>query len=128
ETARLTRSVNPDGAVTEKRYGKRGELLEETGPGGEVTRYGYNHDLLVTRVTYPDGQVTRQHWSFGRLLERIRVSADMLEKQRETWKYDPDGNVITHTNAAGDQWHYQWDETGNLVAIRHPDDSRETWT
>lgn len=128
ETARLTRSVTPDGAVTEKRYGKRGELLEETAPGGEVIRYSYNHDLLVTRITAPDGQVTRQHWSFGRLLERIRVSADMLEKQRETWKYDSDGNIITHTSAAGDQWHYEWDETGNLVAIRHPDGSRETWT
>lgn len=128
DTARQIKQVTASGAVTEKVYGERGELLEEMGPSGQVTRYTYNQDLLCTSTLLPDGQMTRSRYSRGRLMERWHYSSDMLAKRHERWEYDNDGNVIAYTNPAGAECRYQWSEGGALTAVYHPDDTTERYT
>src|SRR5262249_48122423 len=98
---RPVKTMDADGAVTERCYDERGLLLRETraagsgvametrfvydevgrttavhAPGGRVTRYDYDAFGRVDHVTLPNGSVVRSTWQELDLLSSQEVIGD----------------------------------------------------
>ena len=69
----------------------------------------------LTALTDPEGNITTFEYSAGHLSAVIDPMGNRTSVERDTW-----GNVISMTDAAGAQTHYEYDELSQLVAIIGP--------
>ncbi|MEU9381346.1 DUF6531 domain-containing protein [Streptomyces sp. NPDC048279] len=109
---------DPLGAETRYRYNKSGHLVEIIDAMGNSRRITNDKAGLPLRVTDALGHTTRiVRDTFGRVVEAV----DPLERSvhlawtveglpslrrrpdgtRETWSWDPDGNLLSHTDVTG---------------------------
>ncbi|WP_378741350.1 putative T7SS-secreted protein [Nocardia brasiliensis] len=146
QQANLIAAVDATGARTEYTYHSNGALATITQPGGARTTIEVNPAGLPvevtdpygglthierdaagrpTRVSNPLGETTHYQWSpQGRLLSRTDPDG-----HAESWTYDGEANILTHTNRAGDTTRFSYGAFDLLATRTEPDGSttRYTW-
>ena len=95
-TAKVLKETNALGAVVEKAYDARGNLVRLTGPDGATTEIDY-HD----RMNLP----TEARDALGR---------------RWRWIYDGLGHLTARQNAAHETTMYEWSNAGLLTGVKTP--------
>jgi RHS repeat-associated protein len=143
----LTGIQDPEGGIWKRDYDGKGNLTEETDPLGNKTEYQYNKFNLPIEITDAKGgkkQIT--YTESG----QIQSYTDCSSKTTQ-WKYDERCRLKSESNAAGETTQYryagvaetnpealdaeaeqkriQWarQNAGQLEAVIHPDQSRETF-
>lgn len=89
--------------ITEKKYNKLGQVIEETNPCGQTTLFTYDALGRVIAVQYPEGAVMRTEYD---ILGNI------------TKETDPEGYVTKKTHNA----------FGQPLSVHYPDGSEEAYT
>lgn len=119
----LLTTSDPLGAETRCTYGESGHLATLTDPLGHTRVVTSDSAGLPTTVTDELGQVTTiRRDSFGRIVEltdplgrTTRTSwtvegrpewRELPDGARESWTWDPEGNLLTHRDLAGNVTHH----------------------
>ncbi|MHC8409187.1 RHS repeat-associated core domain-containing protein [Pseudomonas sp. Hz4] len=118
DRARLVRKVELDGGEHLKAYDDQGRLIAEQDPLGAVTEYHYDEVGRLVALIPPEDEPTAYEYRNGFLHARYRGKA--------VWKYqrNAQGDVTEATDPDGHVSHYHYDEKGQLLSIRYPDNSR----
>ncbi|MBO0822379.1 MAG: AHH domain-containing protein [Actinobacteria bacterium] len=85
-------------------YDTFGDRTQVQAPSGKVTTTAYNGDGMPTTVTQPSYTPPG-----GKAVTPVTTTS-----------YDPDGNTISYTDAAGSKWTNTYDQLGNLVKTTNP--------
>ncbi|SOD66378.1 YD repeat-containing protein [Streptomyces zhaozhouensis] len=93
--------------------------------GDETTRTDTVHDGAesTTVIPPPGGTATTTVTDvLGRTVElRSYTDADRTEFQNATYRYDVAGNLVGMTDAAGNEWSWEYDKRGNQTRADDPD-------
>ncbi|MFZ5764166.1 MAG: RHS repeat-associated core domain-containing protein [Thermodesulfobacteriota bacterium] len=138
---RLARIILPGGAVEERHYDDKGNLVEVADPNILLNRYGYDaldrliahhdpdfsatvfrHDSEdnLAEVRDAEGTLTRYHYDdLGR-----RVAEHSPDAGTTTFAYDAAGNLIRKTDARGVTVAFAYDAMNRLIAEQYPDASQ----
>ena len=109
---RRTRTVAPDGAVTEYRYNAWNHVNRMIDPTRESHVFTRDRNNRVLSRAAPDGRTTRFTWNGnGQLLETRTPSGAVW---RTTW--DADGRVLAKLDPTGAGITRTYDATANVVA------------
>ncbi|WNF56199.1 RHS repeat-associated core domain-containing protein [Pseudomonas sp. SG20052] len=121
DRARLVRKVELDGGEHLKAYDDQGRLIAEQDPLGAVTEYRYDEVGRLVALIPPEDEPTAYEYRNGFLHARYRGKA--------VWKYqrNAQGDVTEATDPDGHVTHYHYDEKGQLLSIRYPDNSRHVF-
>lgn len=120
ELNQLTKVCDAEGGQWLRDYDTRGNLIETTDPLENKTEYAYNLAGLPTRVTDANGnEKTFAYNAAGQLTRYTDCSGKVSH-----WAYDERGQMTRFSDAAGQHTDYQY-QAGQLVLIRHPDNSEE---
>ena len=121
DQARLVRRVEPDGGEHLKAYDDKGQLIAEQDPLGAITQYRYDEIGRLVALIPPEDEPTSYEYRNGFLHARYRGKA--------VWKYqrNAQGDVTEATDPDGQITHYHYDEQGQLLSIRYPDNSRHVF-
>jgi YD repeat-containing protein len=112
--------------ITEKRYNKLGQVIEETDPCGQITRFEYNELGRVTSVHHPDGAIEKKEYDIlGNIIKEIDpegyettktynpfgqpLSIHYPDGSEELFTYNTTGTVRTHTDKNGATTNYTYD-------------------
>ncbi len=96
-------TTDPDG-VTTKQYYYGHVLFRSIDDAGGATDYTYDADANLVAITDPLGYVTTMTYDTrGNLLT---LTGPAPESITETWTYNPDNQVTSHTNGAGETTTY----------------------
>ncbi|MGF6153576.1 RHS repeat-associated core domain-containing protein [Pseudomonas fluorescens] len=117
QQARLVRKVEPEGAEHLKAYDDNGRLVAEKDPLGGVTQYTYNDAGRLLAVIPPEDEPTYYEYHNG----FVRV----MRRGKARWKYQRNiqGDITEQIDPDGHITHYQYDNRGQLLSIRYPDNS-----
>ncbi len=121
----LTSQTAPDGSVASYTYDADGERLSATGPTGAQTQATYDflgRQLTATQVERYTGSGTAAYttnlsYGSGGWLSQS-VTPDGATTLRG---YDPAGELISVTDAAGNVTGYKYDGLGRQTAVVYPD-------
>ncbi|MCC5832258.1 MAG: RHS repeat protein [Chlamydiales bacterium] len=112
--------------ITEKRYDKLGQVIEEIDPCGEITRFEYDALGRVTAVHHPDGAIERKEYDLlGNVIKEIDpegyettktynpygqpLSIHYLDGSEERFTYNAGGTIRSHTDKNGATTNYTYD-------------------
>ncbi|WP_228981036.1 putative T7SS-secreted protein [Streptomyces sp. DH12] len=120
EVGHLASMTDALGNTVFVRCDRAGLPVAITDPLGAVTRY--ERDLFGRPVVISDplGAVTRVEWTVESQVARL-VEAD---GSHQTWTYDGEGNVLSHTDALGGTTHFEYTDFDLLTARTGPDGVR----
>ncbi|WP_095127459.1 RHS repeat-associated core domain-containing protein [Pseudomonas sp. Irchel s3h14] len=121
DRARLVRKVELDGGEHLKAYDDNGRLIAEQDPLGAVTEYRYDEVGRLIALIPPEDEPATYEYRNGFLHARFRGKA--------VWKYqrNAQGDITEATDPDGHVSHYHYDEKGQLLSIRYPDNSRHVF-
>jgi len=119
----VTHSTAINGKVTTREFDTLAGLVTTTTPEGRISSMNYDLDSGLTLSTevptlFP-GEITYD--DDGNPLEVKRGD------RMSTMSYDQDGRISKITGAMGDEYEFQHDEVGRLLAVFRPDDSTLTY-
>jgi YD repeat-containing protein len=117
----------PLGIVERFSYDANGNVTSFTDSRGNTWNYTYDGaGSLLTRAEAPlvTGNTERGRTDFEydarrNLVARARYLGGGTSL-RESFAYDPFGNVVSRTNPGGQRWSYEYDPLGNLVQSSDP--------
>ncbi|MBW8311224.1 MAG: putative Ig domain-containing protein [Rhizobium sp.] len=114
---RLRFTVDDAGAVVERRYDARGQLVQLRQYPVPVAVGTYTESYLATAVAGQSGVriTTNTYDEAGRLASTTDAAG-----HAESYGYDATGNRTLLTDKLGNQWHYAYDAAGRLVEERSP--------
>ncbi|MHC8301089.1 RHS repeat-associated core domain-containing protein [Pseudomonas sp. ZS1P83] len=121
ERARLVRKVELDGGEQLKAYDDQGRLIAEQDPLGAVTEYHYDEVGRLVALIPPEDEPTAYEYRNGFLHARYRGKAVW------TYRRNAQGDVTEGTDPDGHVSHYHYDDKGQLLSIRYPDNSRHVF-
>ena len=98
--------------ITEKKYNKCGQVIEERAPSGQRTQFIYDSQGRPKEILYPEGQTLyREYDLFDNVIKEQDLHGD------ETLKtYNPFGQVISIHYADGTQESFSYHPTGTLAS------------
>jgi RHS repeat-associated protein len=115
---RQTSRTDPDGQTTTAAYDPAGNLLTVTDPDHRTTTYTYDPAGNATSIDYSDPatpDVTAlTYGAAGNLTSMTDATGT------STLGYDAFGDVLSHTDGAGDTVGYRYDQNGNVTATTYP--------
>lgn len=149
-TGRVTSQTGPTGDVTTFQWDPYSETATITLPSGEVRQDIYQGNVLVSQVDN-NGRVTTvsydannhptsetnaaqertdtQYDERGNLISRTIPPAGKRDYELvETWTYDDDNRVLTHTDVMGGTTTYTYDAMGNMLTQTNALGETTTWT
>ena len=101
-------------------------------------RFEFEHDVFgnLAAATYPDGsRELRMPDAVGNLFKKsdredrkYGPAGQLLQADGTTFRYDPEGNLISKTKAGGERWNYEWNAAGMLARVIRPDGRVVTFT
>ncbi|PPK88770.1 RHS repeat-associated protein [Neolewinella xylanilytica] len=101
-------------------------------------RFEFEHDVFgnLAAATYPDGsRELRMPDAVGNLFKtgnrgdrKYGPAGQLLEADGTTFRYDPEGNLISKTRSNGERWAYEWNAAGMLARVVRPDGRVVTFT
>ncbi|PPT15892.1 hypothetical protein CYQ11_26215 [Streptomyces cinnamoneus] len=113
DNKRESHMTDPNGGVWTDVYSGN-VLLESINPYGDKVSYSYDRNLHPVSITDPSGNTTEMSYdTAGRLSTRKSPSSVGLA---ETWTYDAQGNISSHTDGRGKRSTYTYD-TANRVTF-----------
>ena len=145
----LTTMTDPRGGVLTNTYDQNnpGQVIQQVDPLNRITKYSYSPGL--TTITDPKGNVTDQEYQGNEL---IRLTLGVATPQQSTWTYsydpavlaitsvtdpagnvwtntwDPQGNLLTHTDPLNDKWAYSYDTLNDVATVQDPLQTTNTET
>ncbi|MEZ1318436.1 RHS repeat-associated core domain-containing protein [Pseudomonas fluorescens] len=121
ERARLVRQIGLDGGEHRKAYDDQGRLIAEQDPLGAITEYRYDEAGRLVALIPPEDEPTACEYRNGFLHARSRGKA--------VWRYqrNAQGDITAATDPDGQVTHHFYDQQGQLLSIRYPDDSRHVF-
>ncbi|WP_201193022.1 RHS repeat-associated core domain-containing protein [Pseudomonas fluorescens] len=121
DRARLVRQVGLDGGEHLKAYDDQGRLIAEQDPLGAITEYHYDEVGRLVALIPPQDEPTAYEYRNGFLHARSRGKA--------VWRYERNaqGDITAATDPDGQVTHYFYDQQGQLLSIRYPDNSRHVF-
>lgn len=96
-------------------YDKLGRVIKVVKPDGAITTTSYN-GLTTTRTNALNQVTVQARDELGRVVQVIDANGKSL-----AYAYDPFGNLLRTTDAAGNQVKMQYDMLGRKTAIQDPD-------
>ena len=129
----LSKVTDPLGATTQYVTDAAGNVIKVRSPNGAEYAYSYDAVGRMTRMASPLGYV--RTFSYGLAdspvgeADSLGVSASYeLDAEgravkatanglTESWRYDPAGNLLAHTDRAGSSESYAYDAAGRLVVF-----------
>lgn len=116
----LIKISDAEGGQWLRAYDDQGNLVETVDPLGNKTEYAYNKSGLPIAVKDANGnEKTLAYNDAGQLVEYVDCSG-----KTSAWQYNERGQLICFTDAAGNVTEYVY-KTGQLVLIKHPDQTEE---
>jgi RHS repeat-associated protein len=116
----LIKISDAEGGQWLRAYDDQGNLVETVDPLGNKTEYAYNKSGLPIAVKDANGnEKTLAYNDAGQLVEYVDCSG-----KTSAWEYNEWGQLICFTDAAGNVTEYVY-KTGQLVLIKHPDQTEE---
>ncbi|MER0241073.1 putative T7SS-secreted protein [Streptomyces sp. HSW2009] len=98
--------------------------VEITDPLGNATKIRRGTHGRITRITDPLGHVTRHGWTVeGKPSWRIRPDGS-----RESWTWDPEGNLREHTDPAGNTTRHTYTHFDRPATRTEPDGAMYAFT
>ncbi|WP_329586290.1 DUF6531 domain-containing protein [Kitasatospora sp. NBC_01250] len=116
ERNRVTAIVDPLGHTTRTVYDEHGTLLSRTDEIGRTTHFEVNGHGDPVRITEPDGSSIELDYTALRQLACVRHGGTVTA----TFDYDPNGNLLTSTDALGAVTTREYDEQGRLRSVTDP--------
>lgn len=118
---------------TQNVYGDLNQLLEarsEATPGaGDFSTTHYEYDAVLNRTseTGPDGQVSEWAYDARNLPVTAKRGVGQAYESTETFAYDADGQLTSHTDGEGKVWQTAYDGYGRVAEEIDPlGNSRKT--
>lgn len=158
DAGRIIEVTDPDGVVTRFEWDRDGQLVATTDAVGATTSFEYDEGGLLTHLTDPAGAATVLHYDATGRIERaergdavstyVHTPAGRITAGSEPgdvawsatfgthgapetiadalgatvrWQYDTTGNVVAVTAPDGAVYSQEFDEVGRLVAMTDPD-------
>ncbi len=133
---RIASASDPIGRTVRYAYDLAGRLVSVTDPAGGATRYGYDGNHRILTVTVPrgitvltneydaQGRVVSQTqadggvWAFGyTVLGGLVAETTVVDPRgsRTTYRFDPAGLVLSHTDALGQTTTFEYATGSNLL-------------
>ncbi|MFT2014335.1 putative T7SS-secreted protein [Streptomyces sp. 796.1] len=98
--------------------------VEITDPLGNATKIRRGTHGRITRITDPLGHITRHGWTVeGKPSWRIRPDGS-----RESWTWDPEGNLREHTDPAGNTTRHTYTHFDRPATRTEPDGAMYAFT
>ncbi|MFK0288447.1 DUF6531 domain-containing protein [Streptomyces sp. NPDC090499] len=121
ETATIT---DPAGTVTQDVY-QGNVLVSQIDANGRSTDVYYDDDNQVIAENTTGQQLTRNEYDDRGNLTRsyLPTTADDTDPPSESWTYDDDNRVLSHTDALDHTTSYAYDSQGRLTTTTYPDDT-----
>ncbi|MEU5420300.1 ricin-type beta-trefoil lectin domain protein [Streptomyces sp. NPDC020667] len=117
DNKRESHVTDPNGGVWTDVYSGN-VLLESINPYGDKVSYSYDRNLHPVSITDASGNTTEMAYdTAGRLITRRSPSSVGLT---ETWNYDSQGNISSHTDGRGKASTYAYDKANRVVAGKDP--------
>ncbi|GAA0691864.1 hypothetical protein GCM10010193_53030 [Kitasatospora atroaurantiaca] len=116
EQHRVTTTVNPLGHTTLTEYDELGRVIARTDEVNRTTRFDLDDHGDPVLITAPDGSAIALGYNALRQVASV-TRADVL---LAAFDYDPRGNLLASTDAAGARTVRTYDERGNLVSVTDP--------
>lgn len=110
---RVFKTVAPLGHTTLTEYDAFGRLITRTDEIGRTTRFDLNEHGDPVRITEPGGGTVELEYTELRQLASARRGGTRIA----AFTYDPSGNLLTTTDAAGAQAIRRYDAQGRLVSV-----------
>lgn len=110
---RVFKTVDPLGHTTLTEYDTFGRLTARTDEIGRTTRFDLNEHGDPVRITEPGGGTVELAYTELRQLACARRGGTQIA----AFTYDPNGNLLTTTDAAGAQTIRRYDTQGRLVSV-----------
>ena len=101
-----------NGNVITNTYDAAGNLIAVENGVGAVTRYAYDGLGRTVAMTTPNGAVFTYTYDAGSLL--LTGTFGPLD-YRETYEYDPNGNLVRKVDPNGNPTRYEYDDSDRLV-------------
>ncbi|WP_282205905.1 LamG-like jellyroll fold domain-containing protein [Kitasatospora fiedleri] len=117
----VSAQTSPDNRTTNYNHNRIGELTSTTDPAGNTTQYGYNFAGDLAKTIAPDGSRTETGYNVRSLptYHREYDTAGTLQATTST-VYDPVGNPLSVTDAAGRTSTFTYDTNGRMVGEVQP--------
>jgi YD repeat-containing protein len=126
QTTQTTMTIGTDTFITIYSYHKTlGRLTKEIQPSGAILEYEYDSvgNLLTFKLTNAD-EVSSTQYQYD-TLKRLKT---VISPQGEptNYSYDAVGNLKTLTHANGNQEIYSYDNLNRLTSLTHQDENANT--
>jgi RHS repeat-associated protein len=118
ELGNKTQETDEKGKTITYKYTKNNKLKQVTDKKGNTITYQYDKALNRTKQTNQKGQqITYKYDALGRVVQTINTDDIIIQ----TKKYDQKGNLITTTDALGNETTYTYDLGNRLTTITDPE-------
>ena len=112
----FVRVVRRGQAVWTYERNDQGDVTRTIDPDGQVTDYSYDKRGQLTGVWYPDHSCHRLVWNeLGQLREEHLPNGGI-----KRYRYDELGRRVAQENEHGAQTQYEWDAAGRLAKLTQP--------
>ncbi len=119
----LAEVTDANGNGTSYTYDLSGNLTSETDALGNTIRYAYTPEGWLSKITKADGEtITYAYDKTGNLLTEECAGISKTENT-----YNEIGKLVTTTSAEGET-KYQYDDQGNLIYVKTPNNEVVSYT
>ena len=113
---KVTKEVDPKGAVSTYTHDEAGNVTSKTDTGGRTTSYTYDGQGHMTSMRDPDGNVTT--YAYDTKGNLISITDPLQGTVR--YEYDAKGRMTKTVGPDGKAFSYVYDAKGNLNALIGP--------